>query len=144
MSITIRTRAVVAGLLFGTMLGIGGGGLIAATASGSYRYYSVAGVNYQSRATINNTGDVAQGYVGTTAGNAPSGWMGVNPRSFKGASLCNAGSTSYNSGASSGLSRNTPANCGAGTYFAQGSSFAWNGSSYSGYSLNRSPSLNIS
>lgn len=84
-------------------------------------------------------------YASTTVstngtGTAPTGYMGVYARLYKGSSLCNARGWTYNSGAASALTLPTlGAACGGGSYNSHGLTQAWYGTGYYTYGSFVSP-----
>lgn len=140
-NIRTATFAIVLGLCLGAS-----GAALAGTAYGSYGYYGPqAGYSYQNFNQISTGSGDPQSWIWiqTQSGSSvPSGYMGGVPRLYKGGSLCATGSATYNSGPTSSMGVPVFQSCGSGAYYADGSSYAWTGTSYNTYTSYSSPSQN--
>lgn len=119
----------------------------AATAYSSSGFYGpVAGKSYYTQAYVSNwssTSVVARVKVDVASGSVSTGWIGILPRLYKGTALCaQASDFTYNGQTAAGLDVPVYGWCGSGSYSSEGSTRAWNGSSYNGYSTFRSPNIN--
>jgi hypothetical protein len=109
----------------------------------------IGGYNYEDSNRIitynPNGGAVGETTEAHSGGsNVPSGRMGVQPRLFKGASLCKTRSIAYNGTAAYKISSPTPTpSCGVGGYHSDGFSYAWNGTGYVQHDAKISPTLNV-
>lgn len=116
----------------------------AATAHGNWRSYGpVNGWSYEHRAHITVPFPSGGIVAATTGGNAPTGYIGINPRSYTASGqLCAFGSWAYNDGPASRYGGSSGfTNCGRGNYYGQGLTRAYNGNGYNTYTTLRSPQL---
>lgn len=119
----------------------------AASASGTVSYFGpYGGYNYKDYSTI-YTGTSAQALTNIKKdgnGDVPSGYMGIRSRLFKSdGTLCKSSTVWYGGG--SGLEDGTvPPSCGVGSYYSDGWTYAWTGSSYYEHNTKRSPNLTLS
>ncbi len=134
-------------------LGPAAGAAIASSVSSSISYYGpVAGYNYENQAFLYNEGNSGSWgavSVATQHGtSAPAGYMGYDVLVYTSSgSLCLAGTWQYNGTPAAGIAGPGPsgiqADCGAGNYFTQGQTEAWNGSAYQAYYTYDTPNLYI-
>lgn len=124
----------------------------ATTVTGSKGYYSTYGWNYYNYNQLTNAG--AEGSWGTTYayhdndGSVPGGYMGAYARVYTPSGhLCVSGGWTYNYAGAVGVGETTSggiqATCGAGNYYSQGLTRAYNGNGYNTFTTFQSPQLYI-
>jgi len=122
---------------------------------GSYGYYTCNGYSYKNRNSISTGVDIsntkyASGMtyveINESSRNIPAGYAGVYTRVYNSNSalVADSGNWNYTSSGTAGLGisarlNNAKAND---SYYCQGSTRAWNGTSYYTYSTFATPSLN--
>lgn len=121
----------------------------ASTAYSPYGYYGpFLGYEYYNQSYVSN--DYGQLVARSSAnvysggnGEAPTGYMGVLPRLFKGSALCAQPSNySYNPSPAVGYDVPVYAYCGSGSYSSYGVTKAYNGNGYNAYFTFQSPNIN--
>lgn len=138
----LATLAAATGLL----LGVGVGAVQAAAAYGNVASVYVGGRTYSTQSFFVSD---APAYAGTnqwTGSAVGAGWMGTNARTFYGnGTLCGDGGYYFNSGSTTFMGSAKYTTCGAHSdYYSWGVTAHWNGSGYSYWYTNRSPSLSAS
>ncbi len=146
----IRRRVITTTLLVVALcVGLLSGTAMAGTATGSWGFYGPqAGIAYANRNQIwTASPSTARGLteVETTNGvSAPTGYIGIIPRSYKNGVLCQQAGWQYNVAGTTYMSFTTSTtSCGSGVYKSNGRTAAWTGTSYNTYSSFDSPNQNL-
>lgn len=136
----VATAGVAFAVAF--LMGVSSQAASAGSAVSSTGYYTVAGIQYLSRAHIATTpGQASAGtWVERNGASTPGGYAGARGRLFtSGGSLSCEGSTLYND-AGYGVFAWSCTRSASGSWYSYGVGYGWNGSSYSPFYTFTSPS----
>jgi len=142
-------RSVASTFIIGIMFGAFANVVLAATAtSNELEYGPINGFIYKNNSTVSSdwTPDevASQTHVNNkNGGEVPTGYMGAQTDLYKTTGLCSASDVYYNPLSTVGYGVIIYANCGSGTYYSKGTTYAYNGNGYNSYNTYQSPNINF-